>query len=116
MMRDMYSMTDPDIAATLGMRLRALRLRKNRTLTDVAQQAMIGKNTLTALEAGRGKLETLIAVLRELNALDALNDFLPEPPPSPIAIANAPKRRLRLRASPKKSPRIKKPTREEDAW
>ncbi|GEM_PF-4650893 len=82
---DWHVLSDGAITQILGQRLRALRLRKNMTIETVAQHAAISKNTISALEAGRGKLETLIAVLRELDALSLLDNFLPEPAASPMA-------------------------------
>ena len=93
------SLSDRAIAARLGERLRALRLRHNRTQEDVAARAAVSLGTLKALEAGRGKLETLIAILRELGALAAVDAFLPEPPVSPLALAR--RGRGRRRASGK---------------
>ena len=45
------------------------------------------QNTIKSLESGSGKLSTVIAVLRELGALDALDSFIPEPSISPLQLA-----------------------------
>lgn len=92
------SLSDRAIAARLGERLRALRLRRNRTQEDVAARAAVSLGTLKALEAGRGKLETLIAILRELGALAAVDALLPEPPVSPLALARRGQGRRRASA------------------
>ncbi len=94
------ALTDQEIARRLGQRVRALRLRHNRAQEELAARAAVSTGTLKALEAGRGKLKTLIAVLRELDALDALDAFLPEPAVSPLQLARRQGRRRR-RASGK---------------
>lgn len=95
---DYYSVTDQAITQLLGERVRALRLRRNRTQTELAAATTLSLGTVKALEAGRGKLENLVAVLRELGALESLDAFLPEPGPSPLDLARR-KGRTRQRAS-----------------
>jgi len=73
-----YSLSDKGIAQELGGRLRALRLQKNITQQDLAEAATLSLNTIKSLESGRGKLATIIAVLRELGALDQLDSLIPE--------------------------------------
>lgn len=84
---DFFSMTDKAIGAEIGARLKALRLRKNRTQQQIADAAAVSLNSIKALEAGKGKLSSLIAVLRELEALDDLDQFLPAPKVSPLQLA-----------------------------
>ena len=84
---EFYSMTDKAICTELGARLKALRLRRDRTQQQVADAAVVSLNLIKALEAGRGKLTSLIAVLRELEALDDLDRFLPAPEVSPLQLA-----------------------------
>lgn len=95
---DLYSLTDKGIAEELGRRIRSLRLRRNVTQQALAEAAALSLNAIKALESGKGKLSTLIAVLRELGALDQLDGFIPEPPVSPIQLARRQGRR-RARAS-----------------
>ncbi len=97
-MVDYYPLTDQAIAQLLGQRLRALRLRRNRTQAELAAATTLSLGTLKALETGKGKLESLIAVLRELGALEALDAFLPEPRLSPLDLAKR-QGRKRCRAS-----------------
>ena len=84
---DLYSLSDKGIEEELGGRIRALRLRKNITQKELAGATALSLNVIKSLESGRGKLSTLIAVLRELGALDHLNSFIPEPSISPIQLA-----------------------------
>jgi transcriptional regulator with XRE-family HTH domain len=97
-MMDCYALTDSAIAELLGQRLRALRLHKNRTQGKLAERTALSVGTIQALESGRGKIENLIAVLRDLNALDGLDAFLPEPRESPLALAKASLKTKRARA------------------
>ena len=80
-------MTDKGISVEIGRRIRSLRLRRNLTQQQVADMAALSLNAIKSLESGRGRLLTLIAVLRELGALDTLDSFIPEPLISPIQLA-----------------------------
>ncbi len=82
-----YSMTDKAIGAELGARIKALRLRKNRTQKQVAKAAAVSLNVVKGLESGKGKLSSLIAILRELEALDDLEQFIKEEQVSPLQLA-----------------------------
>lgn len=123
---DYYALTDTAIAELLGQRLRALRLRKNRTQGKLAERTALSVGTIQALESGRGKIENLIAVLRDLNALDGLDAFLPEPQESPLALAKASlkagsglkTKRARARASGERADKNKSSSRnkESDSW
>jgi len=84
---DFYSFSDKGVEAELGRRLRALRLRKNITQQGLAGATMLSLNTIKALESGRGKLASLIAVLRELGALDDLDSFISDASISPLQLA-----------------------------
>ena len=82
-----YTMTDQAIASELGQRIRALRLRHNRTQQQLAAATAMSLNVIKSLEAGRGKLSSLIAVLRELGALQELDQCIPPPLVSPLQLA-----------------------------
>lgn len=84
---DFYLMSDKGIEEELGNRIKALRLRKNVTQEALAQATMLSVNTIKSLESGRGKLATVIAVLRELGMLEQLNQFISQIPISPMQIA-----------------------------
>ena len=86
---DYYIASDSAILKELGERLRTLRLRKNITQEDLAERTLLAVGTIKSLEAGKGKLSTLIAVLRELGALDQLDRFIPPVTISPIKMAEA---------------------------
>ncbi len=108
---DFYAMADMGIETEIGSRIRSLRLRKNYTQQQVSEATALSLNTIKALESGKGKLATLIAVLRELGALDALNSFIPEITISPLQLARK-KGKQRKRASGKRIKNIKKDDRQ----
>ncbi len=78
------SMTNSAIAAELGERLERLRLAQNMTQQMLAEEIGITAKSYRQLVAGGGKLENMIAALRALNALDQLDNFLPDTPASPL--------------------------------
>jgi len=84
---DFYAMTDKGITAEIGRRIKALRLRKNLTQQQLSKATALSLNSIKSLESGKGKIDTLIAVLRELGALDALLNFIPENQVSPLQLA-----------------------------
>ena len=111
---DYYALSDAAVAQLVGRRVRALRLRRDRT-EEVAASAAVSVGTITNLEAGKGKLETLIAVLRELGALDALDGFIPEPTVSPVQLARR-QGRPRRRASGKHAPPPQDDSEADSSW
>jgi len=84
---DFYSLTDKAIMKELGLRIKALRLRNNITQKELAAATLLSLNTIKSLESGAGKLSSLIGVLRELNALENLDSFIPEALVSPLQMA-----------------------------
>ncbi len=98
------AMTNTAIAAELGQRLERLRLARNITQQQIAGEIGITPKSYRQLVAGGGKVENLIAALRVLDALDQLDQFLPEPAPSPLQQLQL-KGKERLRARPKAYPR-----------
>ncbi|MGB3225582.1 MAG: helix-turn-helix transcriptional regulator [Desulforhopalus sp.] len=84
---DYYMMTDDGITLAIGQRFKKLRLRKNLTQEELASRAMLSISTVKSLETGKGKLKSMIAILRELGSLDDLDSFLPDPGLSPMQIA-----------------------------
>lgn len=82
-----YSMSDNAVLTELGNRIRLLRLRRNITQEALAEITLLSVGTIKSLEAGKGKLATLIAVLRELGALQELDSFIPEMSISPLELA-----------------------------
>ncbi len=97
---NLYAMTDSAILLELGGRVKALRLRKNRSQKELSEATLLSLNAIKSLEQGKAKLTTVVAVLRELGALEEINHFIPEISISPIELAKRQgKRRLRARIS-----------------
>ncbi len=103
---DFYTLSDKAIEQELGERIKTLRLRKNITQKELAAATTLSLNTIKSLESGRGKLSSLIAVLRELSALDHLNNFIPETTLSPLQLAKM-QGKVRERASGSQHQHIK---------
>ncbi|BFM16448.1 hypothetical protein R50073_26310 [Maricurvus nonylphenolicus] len=91
------------ILQVLGDRLERYRLQANITQAEVAEKAGISLGTLKRAEGGKGlSLLNLVAVLRALGKVEALEGFLPEPPLDPLAVRDR-QGRYRQRASKKRS-------------
>lgn len=100
------AMSNTAIAAELGNRLERLRLQQNLTQQALAAEIGITPKSYRQLVAGGGKLENMIAALRALNALEHLDNFLPEPPLSPLEqlkLHGKQRQRARQRQYPKAS-------------
>jgi len=93
-----YALSDKAIEEELGKRFKALRLRKNITQKKLAEATTLSLNSIKFLELGRGKLSTIIAVLRELESLEQIENFIPEINISPLQIAKF-KEKIRMRAA-----------------
>lgn len=93
-----YALSDKAIELELGNRFKALRLAKNITQKELAGLTTLSLNSIKSLESGRGKLSTIIAVLRELGALEQLDSFIPETTISPLQLAKM-QGKVRERAS-----------------
>lgn len=80
------NLSDDAICVEMGERIKSLRLRKNLTQEDVARLTNLSLNPIKSLEHGQAKLSTIVAVMRVLGNLDALDSFIPEAPVSPMQI------------------------------
>lgn len=96
-----FAMTDKAIIEEIGRRLKSLRLRKNMTQKEVAVTTGLSLNAVQAAENGVSKMMTYVRILRVLNALDALGNFLPEVNISPLELAKM-EGKKRKRASGKR--------------
>jgi transcriptional regulator with XRE-family HTH domain len=99
-------LSNPQIEQELGKRLKNRRLEMNLSQEQVAKRSGLSRRTITAIENGGGStLTSLIALLRALQALDTLENFLPDPGISPIALTSmvqdAPRK---YASSPRKTP------------
>ena len=93
-------MTNGAILQTLGERLKEYRIRRNIQLAELAEMAGVNISTIVRMEKGCNiMIDSYIRVLRVLDMLDNLNEFIPEPPRSPL---------LMKKLMGKKKQRIKK--------
>jgi putative transcriptional regulator len=97
------SMSDLAILNELGRRLKQARLEQNITQQQIAEGMGVSRATYIRLEDGNGKLEVLVAALRVLGKLPALDAFLPDEPYSPIAALKS-AGHIRQRARPGNKP------------
>lgn len=78
-------MTNSAILQTLGARLKEYRLRRDMQQSELARFAGINVSSIARLEKGENiMIDSYIRVLRVLGMLDNLDEFIPEPPRSPI--------------------------------
>ena len=99
-----------DLEVELGLEIRRMRLRQDRTQRQLADEANISLSALKKLETGRGSgVRTLILVARALGRTDWLKSFAPpEPSISPMKLwidQNEAETGKRKRASRKRNPK-----------
>jgi transcriptional regulator with XRE-family HTH domain len=94
-------MSDETLLHEIGQRIARLRLERNLSQAQLAEQAGISKRTLERLEAGAAatQLSLFLRVLRQLDLLERLELLLPEPQPSPLALLEQQQQATRKRAS-----------------
>lgn len=79
--------TDPEILEALGRRLKHLRDSRDLTMEEAAARAGLSAKTVSRAEAGRNPtLLTVLRLLRVYDRLGALEQFIPEPDVSPMAL------------------------------
>ena len=80
-------MTDEALVRLLGERLSAIRLARNLTQQQLAEQAGLGLRTVQRLELGAvaTQLSSFLRVCRVLGLVENLEAFIPEPAVSPMA-------------------------------
>jgi putative transcriptional regulator len=80
-------LTDEAVLSELGARLERTRLERNLTQLALAEEAGVERKVVLRLEAGESvKLASFLRVLRALDLLDALDQLIPQPVPSPIEL------------------------------
>jgi transcriptional regulator with XRE-family HTH domain len=78
--------TDQTILNEIGERIATLRLNRNLTQAELAEQSGVSKRTVERLESGEGVQTTsLIRLFRSLGLLPRFETLIPEPVPSPVA-------------------------------
>ena len=78
--------TDETVLAELGGRLAQVRLERNLTQAQLAEQAGVSKRTVERLESGSvaTQLSVFIRVCRVLDLVERFDLFVPEPVPGPV--------------------------------
>ena len=90
------------VAEILGERLKQARLNQDMTQTEVAKLAGLSRKAVLNAEKGKVQLESLIAIMLVLQLDEQLQQFLPEPPVSPLQLAKL-QGKQRQRASGQRS-------------
>jgi transcriptional regulator with XRE-family HTH domain len=91
-----------DLQRDLGAGMRALRVGRGMTQSEVAAKAGIALRSLATLErAGNSSLETFVRALNALQAADVIAKLVPQPQVSPLAMlhhGSRPRQRVRHRS------------------
>lgn len=97
-------LTDETVICELGARLARIRLDRDLTQADLADQAGVGLRTLQRLENGTAapQLNMFLRILRALGLIENLEQLIPEPTPSPMQMLKM-QGKIRRRASGKES-------------
>lgn len=110
-MKAFDDLNDIELAREVGRRIAFLRIRNGLRQEDLAERVGISRFAVSRLEGGQGgmRLESFLAILRQLHVLGRLVIVLPEREPTPLEIAalerkagSLPKR-VRKRSRPAKS-------------
>jgi transcriptional regulator with XRE-family HTH domain len=100
---DLSLKTAQELQEQLGVGLRGIRLSKNLTQKELSEKAGIAIRSLTTLENGQGSsVDTLVRVLKALDATDVVERLAPQPTISPMALLNTPTPPRRARKPRKK--------------
>jgi transcriptional regulator with XRE-family HTH domain len=103
--------TDDALLKLIGQRLASLRLTRNLTQQQLAEQAGLGLRTVQRLELGATatQLSGFMRVCRVLGLLDRFETLIPEPAASPMAqLKSQGRRRQRATGRPAASGKKKK--------
>lgn len=99
-MDDLYEYSTPELVRLLGSRFREYRLRCNLTQREVAEKSGIGMTTIHKFESGYANnisLGTFLLLLKVVGRINALEELLPDLPPSPYLIQGNGKQTQRIR-------------------
>ncbi len=112
MILDKY-LTDEQVLTELGQRITQLRLARNLTQADIAQQAGVSKHTVERLEAGESlQLTNFIRLCRALELIEGFDLLIPTPKLSPMAQLKM-RGKMRQRAS---SPKLADRSSKQWSW
>jgi len=99
---DFNAMNNQAIAAEIGQRIAHLRLEKNLSQQQIADEIGMSRMAYGKIEKGAAKFENIIAALRALNQLNLVENFIPEATFSPMQQLKL-KGKQRQRATHKKT-------------
>ena len=98
--KDWHFAEDNTLAKQIGDFVKHHRMSQNKSQDELASSAGLSRTTLSMLERGQGvTLGSLLRVLRILDQLHVMDQFVVEPALSPIALAKL-ETKTRERASP----------------
>jgi transcriptional regulator with XRE-family HTH domain len=96
-MSNLHSKSLEELQQLLGKRLNALRLLRNLDQRTTAELAGLSVRTVLYLEEGRGAtVNTLLRVLRALDALEGMELLAPRPEGKPLPLPRGPRAKERL--------------------
>lgn len=102
---DFSIMSDKAILEELGARLRRQRLNQDITQKELSKKAGVSRTVIQKMERGEDIIVAgLIRVIRALNVLDQLDNFLPDPGISPIQLARLQGKERQRASGERKSP------------
>ena len=85
-MADYYEYAIPQLVKLLGARFKDYRLRSNMTQKEVSEQSGLTIHKFESGAADNISLATFLLLLKAIGEIEALDDLLPELPPSPYLI------------------------------
>jgi len=95
-------MTDEAVLLHMGKRVRELRLRRDLTQAELAQECGVGKSTIERFERGASvQFTNVIRILRILGKLEGLLELVPDQNNSPMQML-AKEQAVKYRASRKR--------------
>jgi len=99
--KDWVSMTDSALIAVVGSYIKHQRLEQNKTQEQTANEAGVNRSTLVQIEHGESiTLSSLMQILRALDLLHVIDNFIIEDKISPIQYAKLQeKKRKRARSN-----------------
>ena len=101
-MSEFLFQTPNELQATLGERLKRLRLNRNLDQKSTAEKAGISERALRNLEGGHGStVETMLRVLKALDYLQGIDMLAPEPSVNPLDLLRQSKAPQRVRRAAK---------------
>ncbi len=88
----------------VGDAVRQLRIAQGYDQIELAERANLSRSAVQSLERGTGsRLRTVLAVLRALDRLDALDSIMPDAEPSPLEVLELSRRAARPQRSRKRA-------------